>query len=177
MQQISEDEYAMKFCMLIILDERKVSGMDRYEQSFRYILESYKKSIKNRSNLVIDEQKIEEESAEFKEKVRVLTKLCKMGNINTLLHQGNFSQSALFALLVEAIYRTMILVRFYAPDGELVSKLIKETYCSSRDKSDIQICRELNISRATYYRRKHKGIMYAGYFFYEAVLPQMEGRL
>ena len=35
--------------------------------------------------------------------------------------------------------------------------------------------RALNISRATYYRRKQKGIQYAGYFFYEAVLPDMEG--
>ena len=41
MQQITEEEYAMKFCMLIILDERKVSGMDRYTENFKYILESY----------------------------------------------------------------------------------------------------------------------------------------
>ena len=39
MQGITEEEYAMKFCMLIILDERKVSGMDKYAENFKYILE------------------------------------------------------------------------------------------------------------------------------------------
>lgn len=51
----------------------------------------------------------------------------------------------------------------------------KETYCSGKDLSEVQLYRALNISRATYYRRKQKGIQYAGYFFYEAVLPDMEG--
>ena len=71
----------------------------------------------------------------------------------------------------------MILVRYYAPDGDLLSEVLKESYCSSKELTEIQLCRSLNISRATYYRRKQKGIMYAGYFFYEAVLPQMEGKI
>lgn len=69
----------------------------------------------------------------------------------------------------------MILVRSYAPDGELIAEVLKETYCSGKDLSEVQLYRALNISRATYYRRKQKGIQYAGYFFYEAVLPDMEG--
>ena len=43
MQGISEDEYAMKFCMLIILDERKASGMDKYAENFKYILSHTKR--------------------------------------------------------------------------------------------------------------------------------------
>ena len=177
MQGITEEEYAMKFCMLIILDERKVSGMDKYAENFKYILESYKKVIKSHPGMVINDISPKEGSNEYKDQVCKLTELCKVGNINLILRQGNITQSAMFSLLIEAIYRTMILVRYYAPDGDLLSEVLKESYCSSKELTEIQLCRSLNISRATYYRRKQKGIMYAGYFFYEAVLPQMEGKI
>ena len=163
--------------MLIILDERKVSGMDKYAENFKYILESYKKVIVNHPGLVIENASLEEGSDEFKNQVHMLTELCKVGNIGLILRQGSLVQSEMFSLLVEAIYRTMILVRYYAPDGDLLSEVLKESYCSNKELTEIQLCRSLNISRATYYRRKQKGIMYAGYFFYEAVLPQMEGKI
>lgn len=177
MQGISEDEYAMKFCMLIILDERKASGMDKYADNFKNILESYKKIIKSHPDMIVNDESPEEGSKEYQEQAGTLSELCRVGNINIILRQGSLSQSSLFSLLVEAIYRTMILVRYYAPDGDLLSEVLQETYCSSKDRSEVQLCSLLNISRATYYRRKQKGIMYAGYFFYEAVLPQMEGKI
>ena len=178
MQGITEEEYAMKFCMLIILDERKVTGMDKYAENFKYILESYKKVIVNHPGLVIENASLEEGSDEFKNQAHMLTELCKVGNIGLILRQGSLVQSEMFSLLVEAIYRTLILVRFYALDGELTAEVLKKSYCSiNKEISEPQFCRSLNISRATYYRRKQKGIMYAGYFFYEAVLPQMEGRI
>ena len=177
MQGITEEEYAMKFCMLIILDERKVSGMDKYAENFKYILESYKKIILSHPGMVLNDPSVCEGCDEFKEQVCKLTEICRVGNINIILRQGSITQSVLFSLLVEAIYRTMILVRYYAPDGDLLSEVLKESYCSSKELTEIQLCRSLNISRATYYRRKQKGIMYAGYFFYEAVLPQMEGKI
>ena len=177
MLEITEDDYAMKFCMLIILDERKVSGMSKYADNFKYILESYSKILKAHPGLVLKEAETDTGNREFKEQVHMLGEICKMGNINLLLRQGSLKQSELFSILVEAIYRTMILVRYYAPDGDLLSKVLKEAYCSDKDFSEVQICKNLNVSRATYYRRKQKGILYAGYFFYEAVLPEMEGRI
>ena len=175
MQQITEEEYAMKFCMLIILDAREGSGVDRYTENFKYIVESYRKIIKGHPGLVMQESEPDPGSEEYRGQVRALTELCRARNINPILRQGNLDQSVLFSILVEAIYRTMILVRSYAPDGELIAEVLKETYCSGKDLSEVQLYRALNISRATYYRRKQKGIQYAGYFFYEAVLPDMEG--
>lgn len=66
MQQITEEEYAMKFCMLIILDERKVSGMDRYTENFKYILESYRKIIKGHPGLVMQERGPDPGSEEYR---------------------------------------------------------------------------------------------------------------
>ena len=177
MLEITEEDYAMKFCMLIILDKRKVSGMNIYADNFKYILESYSKILKAHPGLVLKEENIDTESGKFTEQVRMLGEICKMGNINLLLRQGSPKQSELFSILVEAIYRTMILVRYYAQDGDLLTEVLKITYCSDQELSELQICKALNISRATYYRRKQKGILYAGYFFYEAVLPEMEGRI
>ncbi len=177
MQQITEEEYAMKFCMLIILDKRKVSGMSKYADNFKYILESYHKILKEHPGLVLNEESPDLESEEYKKQVRTLGMLCRSGNINLVLRQGNLNQSILFSILVEAVYRTMILVRYYAPDGDLTSEVLKETYCFGKERTETQLYTALSISRPTYYRRKKKGILYAGYFFYEAVLPDMEGQI
>ena len=177
MPQITEDEYAMRFGMLIVLDERKASGMNRYAENMKYLLEQYHRILKEHPGIILKEAKEDSDGEEYKEKAHTLTQLCQVGNISLILRQGGPNQSALFAMLVEAIYRTLILVRYYAPDGELLYEVLKETYCTGRHLSEVQLCASLCISRATYYRRKQKGILYAGYFFYEAVLPEMEGRL
>ena len=177
MLQITEEEYVMKFGLLLILDERKASGMDRYADSFKNILESYSRVLKARPGVVVREPALDTESLEYREQVRTLIRFCQRGSIHTLLEQRNPDPLALFSILVEAIYRTMILVRCFAPDGETASKLLMETYCSGEDKSETQLVKTLNLSRATYYRRRKKAIAYAGYYFYEAVLPEMEGRI
>ena len=83
----------------------------------------------------------------------------------------------MFGGLVEALARTMTLVKYYAPEGELLSAILSDAYCSPRDFTEVNICSHLNISRSTLYRRKPKALLYAGYYFYEAVLPDMAGKI
>ena len=87
----------------------------------------------------------------------------------------DIGQLAMFRILVAAISRTLTLVRFYAPEGELLSDMLKTTYCTARTQTGTQICEQLHISRATLYRRRPDALRYAGYLFFEAVLPDMEG--
>lgn len=177
MLEISEEDYAMKFAMLIILDEKKVAGMDRYTENFKYILESYSTQLKNHPALVLQEDEAGCDPEKEKKQVKLLAEVCKVGNIGLILRQSSLERSKLFSLLVDAIGRAVTLVHFYAPDGEMLAKILRESYCGWRGLSDIQLCRNLHISRSTLFRKRQQALMYAGYFFYEAVLPDMGGQI
>ena len=176
-KSMTEEEYAMKFAMLIILDEKKVAGMDQYLENYKYIMEQYSRLLKTHPSLLVPEDYGEKNDEESRKAAKVLEEVCKVGNIGLVLRQSSLDRSKLFSLFVEAIYRALILVHFYAPEGELLSTILKETYFGFKEKSDIQLCKIMHVSRATYYRRKQQALMYAGYFFYEAVLPDMEGKI
>ena len=176
-KSMTEEEYAMKFAMLIILDEKKVAGMDQYLENYKYIMEQYSRLLKTHPSMLVPEDYGEKNDEESRKAAKVLEEVCKVGNIGLVLRQSSLDRSKLFSLFVEAIYRALILVHFYAPEGELLSMILKETYFGFKEKSDIQLCKIMHVSRATYYRRKQQALMYAGYFFYEAVLPDMEGKI
>lgn len=177
MLEITEEEYAMKFAMLIILDERKVKGMDKYTENFKYILESYSAQLKSHPALVVKEDATKCDPEEEKKQAKLLAEVCKVGNIGLILRQSSLERSKLFSLLVDAIGRAITLVHFYAPDGEMLAKILRESYCGWRELSDVQLCRNLHISRSTFFRKRQQALMYAGYFFYEAVLPDMGGTI
>ena len=177
MLEISEEDYAMKFAMLIILDEKKVAGMDRYTENFKYILESYGAQLKSHPSLSVREDENECNTEDEKKQVKLLAEVCRVGNIGLILRQSSPERSKLFSLLVDAIGRAVILVHFYAPDGDMLAKILRESYCGWRDLSDVQLCRNLHISRSTFFRKRQQALMYAGYFFYEAVLPDMGGQI
>lgn len=174
---MTEEEYAMKFAMLIILDEKKVTGMDQYLENYKYMMEQYSRLLKAHPSLVLPDEHEMEPDDESRKTVLVLEEVCRVGNIGLVLRRSSLERSKLFSLFVEAIYRTLVLVHFYAPEGELLSAILKETYFGYKEKSDVQLCKIMHVSRATYYRRKQQALMYGGYFFYEAVLPDMEGKI
>jgi len=177
MNDISEEDYAMKFAMLIILDERKIAGMDKYTENYKYILESYSAMLKSHPALVMQVDEDEYNPEEEIKQVRLLTEVCKVGNIGLILRQSSLERSKLFSLLVEAIGRSITLVHFYAPGGEILAKILRDSYCEWREFSEVQLCRNLHISRSTFFRKRQQALMYAGYFFYEAVLPDMGGQI
>ena len=172
----TELEYAMKFRMLIVMDEKNTSQMDQYAENFKNIIESYSRMLIHHPRLALPEEN-GMQPEEVRANTKTLEEICTGGNIGLVLRQNCFSQNLLFTLLVEAIYRTIILVHYYAPEGELLAAILKETYCGKKERTDIQLCRTLYVSRTTFYRRKQQAILFAGYLFYEAVLPEMEGKI
>ena len=177
MQVINEDEYAGKFCLMIILNKERSSGMERYTDSIKYIVEAYKKILKDHPSIVLSEDEAASDPQEMKRQVKILTELCRDRGIDNIAKGKGQMQRSLFTLLVEALYRAMILVRYYAPDGDMLAELLNELYFEPVDHLDVQLCMSHHFSRATLFRRKKTALMYLGYFFYEAVLPDMEGRI
>ena len=174
---MTEEEYAMKFAMLIILDEEKVEGMDQYLDNFKFLMEQYARLLRSHPGLTLPTEHSDVLDENDRKSAKMLEEVCRVRNIGLVLRASSPERSKLFSLLVEAICRSIVLVHYYAPEGDLLSTILRETYCGSRDKSDLQLSRILHISRATYYRRKTQALTYAGYFFYEAVLPEMEGKI
>ena len=174
MYQLTEEDYAMKFCMMIIVDGQEPP--DNYKETIHYILEAYSRILKAHPSIVLKEKRQRNTGPEYREKVQTLNELCRNRKIE-LLMRGNIEQSSLFSLLVEAIYKTVILVRYYAKEGELLANILEESFCSPHDRTDTMICEDLHISRSTLYRRKPKALAYAGYYFFEAVLPEMAGKI
>ena len=157
MYQLTEEDYAMKFCMMIIVDGQEPPGQGHYKEAIQYILDAYSSILKAHPSIVLKEKRPRNTGPEYREKVH--------------------EQSSLFFLLVEAIYKTVILVRYYAKEGELLANILEESYCSPHDRTDAIISKDLHISRSTLYRRKQKALAYAGYYFFEAVLPEMAGKI
>ena len=67
------------------------------------------------------------------------------------------------------------MLRFYWTLGRDMDEL-KDTYAWGSKFYEI-ISKDLHISRSTLYRRKQKALAYAGYYFFEAVLPEMAGKI
>ena len=177
MQKINEDTYAVQFAVLIFNDRKSQDHMKKYLDQFRYILETYRRFLKKNKNLFQSDPGEEYEEETFRQRAKLLGELCRSSDLEHTFYLQTRIGSFLFQILMEAVYRTLILVKYYASDGVILSELLKESYCSSEDRTEYKLYTKLNMSRATFYRSKKKAIMYAGYYFFEAVLPEMEGRI
>ena len=170
------DDYAMKFCMMVMLDEKEVERKAEYKDSMKYILESYSRILKAHPSLIMRNRSGRDEE-EYGEVAELLKTVCINQSMHVLTKCRDVAHTRLFGALVEALSRTLILVKYYAPEGELLSSILSDAYCSTRGFTEVNICDHLNICRSTLYRRKPKALLYAGYFFYEAVLPEMAGKI
>ena len=58
------------------------------------------------------------------------------------------------------IYRGMTLVKFYAPNGVMLSEILHS----------------LGIGRTSFYKMKKQALGYLGFYFYEIVVPQAKDK-
>ena len=75
---MTEEEYAMKFAMLIILDEKKVAGMDQYLENYKYIMEQYSRLLKTHPSLLVPEDYGEKNDEESRKAAKVLEEVCPL---------------------------------------------------------------------------------------------------
>jgi hypothetical protein len=78
--------------------------------------------------------------------------------------------------LSDMVYRGITLVKYYAPDGILLSEILCSCFCSNYNKMDIEVQQELDLKKTTFYRKKKEALGYLGFYFYEIVIPQARSR-
>lgn len=181
MYQNTEEEYAYRFCLLIILDKEKIAGMEGLKENFKYVLTGFNKIKRNNPGIILDEPHLSQLNGKDRElllkQIEMLRRMCLNQKIEMIMNQPGKMYASMFSLLAEALHRTMILVRYYAPDGDMLADIMEKLYFQEKCSTETQLSREMSVSKATFYRRKQKAFMYAGYLFYQAVLPEMEGKI
>ena len=50
---MTEKEYAMKFCMLVLQDRKDILRKEQYKDSMKYILESYSRILKEHRSIIM----------------------------------------------------------------------------------------------------------------------------
>ena len=53
--------------------------------------------------------------------------------------------------LSDMIYRGMTLVKFYAPNGVMLSEILHSCFCSHYNKTDVEVQQELGIGRTSFH--------------------------
>ena len=178
MQGMTDLEYAAMFKMLAFMDRREFEKTkNAYEGNMKYILETYSKLCSEHSELILYDTAGEYNSTKAKENTYVIEQLCRMHNLELIRQHVGAGKEELFKILLEAIRRGLLLVEAYARGGTELASILRESYCRPYPFSEMQICHDHNISRATMYRKKTLAVRYMGYFFFEYVLPDMEGKL
>ena len=75
----------------------------------------------------------------------------------------------------------MTLVKFYAPNGVMLSEILHSCFCSHYNKTDVEVQQELGIGRTSFYKTsfykmKKQTLGYLGFYFYEIVVPQAKDK-
>lgn len=78
--------------------------------------------------------------------------------------------------LSDMVYRGITLVKYYAPDGVMLSEIIHSCFCSHYNKTDVEVQQELGIGRTSFYKMKKQALRYLGFYFYEIVVPQAKNK-
>ena len=78
--------------------------------------------------------------------------------------------------LSDMIYRGMTLVKFYAPNGVMLSEILHSCFCSHYNKTDVEVQQELGIGRTSFYKMKKQALGYLGFYFYEIVVAQAKDK-
>ena len=53
---MTEREYAMRFCMLVLQDKKDIQQKEQYKDSMKYILESYSRILKEHPSIIMTDR-------------------------------------------------------------------------------------------------------------------------
>ena len=98
----------------------------------------------------------------------------KQLNVTKLRHEMN-NLMVIYGLS-DMVYRGITLVKYYAPDGVMLSEIIHSCFCSHYNKTDVEVQQELGIGRTSFYKMKKQALRYLGFYFYEIVVPQAKNK-
>lgn len=146
--------------------------MDRHYEDIKVLMTNYQKLILE-NRMVLEELEMECQEKINEDMAYALSYLDIYGkqlNVAKLKHEVN-NLMVIYGLS-DMLYRGITLVKYYAPDGMVLSDILHSCFCSHYKKADVEVQQELGIGRTSFYRMKKQALRYMGFYFYEIVMPQ-----
>ena len=146
--------------------------IERHYTDIKELMTSYQKLILE-NQIVLEELDMECQEKINEDMAYALSYLSIYNNqLNVPKMHREMNNLMIIYGLSDMIYRGMTLVKFYAPNGVMLSEILHSCFCSHYNKTDVEVQQELGIGRTSFYKMKKQALGYLGFYFYEIVVPQ-----
>ncbi len=153
-----------------------LSYLSIYNNQLNVLMTSYQKLILE-NQIVLEELDMECQEKINEDMAYALSYLSIYNNqLNVPKMHREMNNLMIIYGLSDMIYRGMTLVKFYAPNGVMLSEILHSCFCSHYNKTDVEVQQELGIGRTSFYKMKKQALGYLGFYFYEIVVPQAKDK-
>ena len=150
--------------------------IERHYTDIKELMTSYQKLILE-NQIVLEELNMECQEKINEDMAYALSYLSIYNNqLNVPKMHREMNNLMIIYGLSDMIYRGMTLVKFYAPNGVMLSEILHSCFCSHYNKTDVEVQQELGIGRTSFYKMKKQALGYLGFYFYEIVVPQAKDK-
>ena len=150
--------------------------IERHYTDIKELMTSYQKLILE-NQIVLEELDMECQEKINEDMAYALSYLSIYSNqLNVPKMHREMNNLMIIYGLSDMIYRGMTLVKFYAPNGVMLSEILHSCFCSHYNKTDVEVQQELGIGRTSFYKMKKQALGYLGFYFYEIVVPQAKDK-
>ena len=150
--------------------------IERHYTDIKELMTSYQKLILE-NQIVLEELDMECQEKINEDMAYALSYLSIYNNqLNVPKMHREMNNLMIIYGLSDMIYRGMTLVKFYAPNGVMLSEILHSCFCSHYNKTDVEVQQELGIGRTSFYKMKKQALGYVGFYFYEIVVPQAKDK-
>ena len=135
--------------------------MDRHYEDIKALMVNYQKLI------LENKMVLEELEMECQEKINedMAYALSYLDDLRETAECNETEASEMNNLMViyglsDMVYRGITLVKYYAPDGVMLSEILHSCFCSHYNKTDVEVQQELGIGRTSFYKMKKQALRY-----------------
>ena len=140
--------------------------MERHYTDIKELMTSYQKLILE-NQIVLEELDMECQEKINEDMAYALSYLSIYNNqLNVPKMHREMNNLMIIYGLSDMIYRGMTLVKFYAPNGVMLSEILHSCFCSHYNKTDVEVQQELGVGRTSFYKMKKQALGYLGFYFY-----------
>jgi hypothetical protein len=175
---MTDRDYAIK-SMKEITFQMASHANDYLEATIKRHFQDIKELMTNYQKLILENHIVLEElETECQEKINedMAYALSYMDIYHEQLHITKMKREMNNLMMIyglsDMVYRGITLVKYYAPNGAVLSEILHSCFCSHYSKVDIEVQQELGIGRTSFYKMKKEALGYLGFYFYEIVVPQ-----
>ena len=126
--------------------------MERHYTDIKELMTSYQKLILE-NQIVLEELDMECQEKINEDMAYALSYLSIYNNqLNVPKMHREMNNLMIIYGLSDMIYRGMTLVKFYAPNGVMLSEILHSCFCSHYNKTDVEVQQELGVGRTSFYK-------------------------